>query len=171
MQNSTTFTITDDSGFLAIVNADKYNSFISEDWKLPQLFKHFVDEMNNDNLILWSTGSENTWTVTFVNKPSEIKSFKEFHKTLEVTSGKVFLTNYEELTMAAQYYDERIPATHNAALSIDLSNGKHNFLIRQLFNPNDNRHETEENVHFEIVVQPYSGKNFHHIDNVFWLTY
>lgn len=73
--------------------------------------------------------------------------------------------------MAAQYYDEKIPAKHNATLSIDLSNGKHDFLIRQLFDPNNDHHETEENVYFEIVVQPYSGKNFHNIDKVFWLTY
>ncbi|MGG9963182.1 hypothetical protein [Ferruginibacter sp. SUN106] len=170
MQNSKTITITDDSGFLGIVNADKYNSFVSEDWRLSQLFNRFVDEMNNDNLILWSTGSENVWTVRFVNKPSDIKSFREFYKTLEVTSGKIFLTNYEDLTMAAQYHDDKIPAKHNADLSFDLDNGRHEFQIRQLFDPDDNNHQPEGKVHFEIVVQTDTSKKSQRIDKIFWQT-
>src|SRR4030095_4998009 len=103
MSNLTTLSITDDSGFLAIVNADKYNSFLNEGWTLPQLFERFVDEMNRDNLIIWSTDSENTWKVNFVNKPSDKKSFREFSKTMTVTNGQIFLTNYEDLTISAQY--------------------------------------------------------------------
>ena len=168
MQSSITLTITDDSGFLGIVNADKYNSFVSEDWQLSQLFNRFVDEMNNDNLIIWSTGSENVWTVNFVSNPSDIKSFREFYKTLEVTNGKIFLTNYEDMTMAAQYHDEKIPSKHNADLSIGLGNGRHEFQIRQLFDPKDNNYEPEGKVHFEIVVQTVTSKKSQRIDKVFW---
>jgi len=53
MLNPTSFTITEDSGFLAIVNADKFNSFVSEEWELSQLLNRFVDEMNNNHLIIW----------------------------------------------------------------------------------------------------------------------
>jgi len=169
MLNPTTLTITDDSGFLGIVNPDKYNSFVSEDWQLSQLFKRFVDEMNNDNLIFWSTGSENAWTVNFVNEPSETKSFREFSKTLEVTNGKIFLTNYEDLTMAAQYDDEKIPTKHNANLSISLDNGRHEFQIRQLFNPADDNYNPEGRVNFEIVVQKNtSAGKTQQVDKVFW---
>jgi hypothetical protein len=45
-KKDTRFKITDDSGFLAIVNPHKYNSFVDENWELPQLFNHFVNEMN-----------------------------------------------------------------------------------------------------------------------------
>ncbi|GAB2843246.1 hypothetical protein [Ferruginibacter profundus] len=171
MQSSIALTITDNSGFLGIVNAEKYNSFVSEDWQLSQLFNRFVDEMNNDNLILWSTGSENVWTVHFVSVPSDVKSFREFYKTLEVTKEKIFLTNYEDLTMAAQFPDERIPTKHNADLSIDLGNGKHEFQIRQLFDPEDNNYEPEGKVSFEIVVRTESSKKLQKIDKVFWHTY
>lgn len=169
MQNSTTLTITDDSGFLGIVNADKYNSFVNEDWQVPQLFNHFVDEMNDDNLILWSTGSENVWTVNFVNKPSETKSFREFHTTLEVTNRKIFLTNYEDLSMAAQDHDGRIPAKHNADLSIDLDNGRHKFQIRQFFDPADDNYEPQGKVNFEIVIRKdTTSKKLQQVDKVFW---
>jgi hypothetical protein len=169
MQNPTTLTITDDSGFLGIVNSDKYNSFVSEDWQLQQLFKRFVDEINNGNLILWSTGSENVWTVNFVNEPSETKSFREFHKTLEVTNGKIFLTNYEDLTMAAQYNEEKIPAKHNTDLAIDLDNGRYEFKIRQFFDPTDYNYEPEGKVNFEIVIQKdTTSKKSQQVDKVFW---
>lgn len=36
------FNITDDSGFLAIVNADRYKSFVNEDWELYELMDHFI---------------------------------------------------------------------------------------------------------------------------------
>jgi len=50
--------ISDDSGFLAIVNSDTYKSFVDEDWQLNQLMKHFFDEMNNMNIIFWATGNQ-----------------------------------------------------------------------------------------------------------------
>lgn len=170
MQNLKTLKITDDSGFLGIVNADTYKSFVSEAWELSQLFDHFIDEMNNDHLILWATRAENVWTVNFASKPSEIKSFREFCKTIEVTNGKIFLTNYEDLTIAAQNDDEKIPAEHNADLSIDLDNGRYEFQIRQLFDPEDNNYEPEGKVNFEIVVQADANKKSQHIDKVFLST-
>jgi len=41
-----TFKITDDSGFLAIVNADRFDSFIDEQWELPQLFLFILFRAN-----------------------------------------------------------------------------------------------------------------------------
>lgn len=35
------FTISDDSGFLAIIEPSNYISFVDEDWELEQLFNHF----------------------------------------------------------------------------------------------------------------------------------
>ncbi len=170
MQNSITITITDDSGFIGIVNADKYKSFVNEDWELPQLLNHFIDEMNNNNLILWSTGSENVWTVNFVNKPSDKTSFREFYKTVEITNGKIFLTNYDDLAMAAQHADEKIPAKHNSDLFIPFDNGRHEFQIRQLFDPEDYKYDPDGQVNFEIVVQADTNKNVQQIDKVFWWT-
>lgn len=167
MLNPTTFIITDDSGFLAIVNADKYNSFVNEEWTLPQLFKRFVDEMNQGNLIIWSTGSESRGTVNFVNEPSRKKSFKEFSKTMSVTDGRLFLTNYEDLTMAAQYADEKVPSQHNIDLEIKLDNGIYSFKIRQMFDPANYEREAES-ADFEIVVQSNTKVIPQGVDKIFW---
>jgi len=169
MSNLTTLSITDDSGFLAIVNADKYNSFINGNWTLLQLFEWFVDEMNRDILIIWSTGSENTWTVNFVNKPSDKKSFREFSKTMTVTDGQIFLTNYEDLTMSAQYENEKIPSKHNVDLCVKLDNGIYEFKIRQLFDPTHYKHEAG-GVGFEIVILSNLKAIEQKVDKVFWHT-
>ena len=164
----TTLTLTDDSGFLAIVNADKYNSFVSEQWELPQLLNRFVDEMNNNTLIIWATGSENQCTINFLDTFSDKKSFREFSKTIEVTNGQLFLTNYEDLTMAAQFADEKIPTKHNSELSIQLDNGKYEFIVRQLFDPKDYKYEAEGNVNFEVAIQPDTKRQVQRIDKIFW---
>ena len=169
MSNLTTLSITDDSGFLAIVNADKYNSFLNEEWAMPQLFRRFVDEMNRDNLIIWSTGCENTWTVNFVNKPSNKKSFREFSKTIAVTGGQIFLTNFEDLTMSAQYENEKIPAKHNVDLYLRLDNGIYEFKVRQLFDPTHYEHKAGD-ADFEIVVQSKIKTMEQEIDRIFWQT-
>jgi len=71
-----TFKITDDSGFLAIVNADRFDSFIDEQWELPQLLNRFIEEMNKRHLIIWGTGSENEWTVEFLDRSTNKNVFR-----------------------------------------------------------------------------------------------
>ena len=114
MITPTNLNITDDSGFLAVANVDKYNSFVSEAWELPQLLGHFVDEMNENTVIVWATGFENEWTIDVLESPSDKKSYREFTQSIEVTNGKLFLTNYEDLTMAAQF----VGRLRNIALAI-----------------------------------------------------
>jgi hypothetical protein len=170
MLNSKILTITDDSGFMGIVNTDRYKTFVSNDWTLNQLFSHFVEEINNDHLILWGTGSENIWSVSFVNEASPIESFREFSRSIEVTTGRIFLTNYEDLTMAAQYDDEKIPSGHNTDLFVDIDNGRYTFIIRQLFDPEDYDYEPESQVNFEIVAKPGLSNKDQRVEKVFWST-
>jgi hypothetical protein len=164
--NSTILTITDDSGFLAIVNAHKYESFINEQWELVQLFRRFIDEMNNDHLIIWATGLENKWIVNFTDQSRNQKAFREFSKTIEVTNGQLILTNYEDLTIAAQFPDEKLPLKQNVNLYILLDNGKYQVIVRQLFSPADYEHK--EVVHFEIVIEAATKSEIHRVDKIFW---
>src|SRR3546814_9564220 len=115
--------------------------------------KHFVDEMNNKYIIFWATGSAYEWTVSFVDKSSNKKAFREFTSTINVTDEKLYLTNYEDLTMSAQFEDTKIPAKHNSDLIIKLENGLYNLTIRQLFEPEDYDYDADGNVNFAIVMQ------------------
>ena len=160
--------ITDDSGFLAIANPEKYNAFVSENWELPELFGRFVEEMNRENLIIWATamgGGE--WTVAILDKATNKKAFREFDKSIVVTNGQLCLTNYEDLTMAAQYANEKIPAKHNSDLIIPLVSGRYIFTVRQMFDPEDYDYEAERKINFEIVIKP-DNDLMQKTENVFW---
>ena len=165
MLDSKTLTISDDSGFLAIVNADRYKTYIKEDWDLSELFGRFVEEMNNQNMIIWSTGCENKWTVTVTKTFSKNKALREISRTITVTKGRLYLRNYEDLTMAAQYEDEKIPAKHNNELYIEAENGIYKLTIRQFFDQNN---LTSQVPHFEIVVQKDSLEKLTPINNILW---
>ena len=164
----TKLTISDDSGFLAIVNPGKYNSFVDENWELPQLFNRFIEEMNNDNLIIRATGLENNWTVNFVAAPSDESSFREFSKTIKVTNNKLCLANYEDLTMTAQFRGETLPIKNHANLFIALDNGNYEFTIRQLFDPNNEEYIAGNKTNFEVVVQSITRSESNKVEGIFW---
>lgn len=161
------FEISDDSGFLGIVNADTYKSFVDEDWELLQLFDHFVDEMNADALIIWSTGTPNYWNVVVGESPTGNISFREFSKIIKVTNGCLYLTNYEDLTMAAQFADDKMPAKHHSDLRIELDNGHYIVTIKQMRNPDDYVTNDEE-IGFEITFLK-DNITESSINKIFWI--
>lgn len=167
MEKTTRLQISDDSGFVAIVNTARYHSFVDQDWEMAQLFHHFVSEMNNEHIIIWATGAENVWEVALLDKPTTQEAFRTFTKTICVTNGQLFLTNYEDLTMAAQFTDEKLPGQHNADLAIPLNNGNYRCTIRQLFDPAASDSHPGDKPHFEIIIQPNYGPAIA-TDQVYW---
>ncbi|OCX53950.1 hypothetical protein BEL04_06625 [Mucilaginibacter sp. PPCGB 2223] len=160
--------IIDGSGFLALVNAEKYASFVDNDWSLTQLFDHFLSEMNENSLIIWSTGFANNWSADFLKASSDTLPFREFSKLIEVTGGCIYLTNYEDLTMAAQFEDKKIPSSHNSDLRIDLENGFYKVTVRQVSDP-DSDIVFDEETNFEIILQKIDTENEEKPANIFWL--
>ena len=57
------YEITDDSGFLALVDPDAYRGFVTKNWELDDLLARFKAEMSGRRLLIWGTGCENTWSV------------------------------------------------------------------------------------------------------------
>ena len=150
------YKITDDSGFLALVNSNTYNSFLKEEWKLHLLFNHFVTQMNLCNISIWKTNNSGGgyWNVNIVTEKSNLKSVREFTSKINVTHQKLYLTNFEDLSMAASYTDEKIPAQHNSDLFYKLENGLYTVTVRQFFYPNNYKEKTENILDFEIVIKP-----------------
>jgi hypothetical protein len=48
-----TYAVSDDSGFLALLDPSAYSSFVSTDWTLDQLIQHFKAEMHCEHLVIW----------------------------------------------------------------------------------------------------------------------
>ena len=149
-----TFKISDDYGFLAIVNAASYSGFVDRDWEADQLIDHFIEEMKKASLIVWATGLENRWAVDIGPTPSARAAFREFTRPIEVTDGRLYLTNYGDLTMAAQFEDVALPLEHHTDQVIPLDNGTYNVTVRQLFDPNHYEPGSQDDAGFEIVIAP-----------------
>ena len=166
--------INDDDGFIGLLNAATYKSFVDDDWQFDQLMTHFVDQMNVGNIIIWQTNNSDggNWLLSFQEQPSGISPFRQFDQFINVTVGELFLTNYSDLTMAAQFSDVSIPEAHNADLKIELENGWYKITVRQLFDPDNDLqyfdNETGENVSFEIIITPSFESVRQNVSNVYW---
>lgn len=160
--------IIDNDGFLALVDSNKYQSYVKEDWEFDQLISHFIKQSNEGHMIIWRTGDEgDEWNIRIENEKTDKDSFREFEAKINVTDGQLFLTEYTDLTMSASYPDSKIPSKHNSDLKIHLDNGLYNVIIRQLFNPNIDYSEIK--VHFEIIFKKSEiNKIGKPIDKIMW---
>ena len=128
--------VTDDSGFLALVDQHAYQGFLSADWTYDTLFAHFRAAMAERSMLLWGTGREDTWTVdVVVGRPVQLTGFRRETGPIRVSAGQLHLTNYESLTMAAQYPDVRLPEPHERDLVFDVPSGLYDCEIVQLEDP------------------------------------
>ena len=164
------FTISDEDGLIALVNADEYKTFVDEDWSLKQLFEHFIIQMNRQHLIIWKTNDDggSEWVVDVLFAPSGKTAFREFNKTITVTDNKLHFITYTDISMAAQFEDEVIPSKQNANFEIALDNGTYNCIVRQLFNPENYDYEKTEETSFEIIFTKTTTNAVSYCENVFW---
>jgi len=127
--------VSDDSGFLAVVVPAAYEGFVAPDWQFDQLFRHFAAQMGRRSLLLWGTGLEGVWRVEARQRRSRTRGFREVSGPIRVVGGAVLVTNYESLTMAAQFADVRLPERHQRDLVVELPDGEYACRVVQMFDP------------------------------------
>ena len=143
--------VTDDSGFLAVVVPSTYPSFVDRKWEFDQLFEHFRQQMSQQSLLIWGTGLEGFWKVEVRVGGSSVHGFREVSGPLRVVGGEVLVTNYESLTMAAQFEDVRMPETHEQNQLIQLADGGYRCRIVQMFDPEEQERAKDRD--FDFVVE------------------
>src|SRR5687768_7248297 len=104
--------VTDDSGFLALADPEAYSGYVARDWDLPTLLTTFYREMRERHLLIWGTGSEGYWNVEVSLGVDARMGIRQLTGGIVCSSGKLLVTNYESLTMAAQFDDVRLPERH-----------------------------------------------------------
>lgn len=166
--------ISDDSGFLAIVDASQYPSFVAENWQLDQLMEHFTTAMNKQQMVMWQSNNDGGgfWRIDIKDEPSEKEAHRSLEQTIRVTDGKLFLTNYDDLTMAAQYEKYKIPSDANDDLVLELPNGLYKITVRQLFDPAENNYNEEDgddDFDFEMIIAAADQESAA-VDKVIWST-
>src|SRR3954463_2235706 len=71
------FKVTDDSGFLAIIDPDAYRGFVRADWTWETIQEHFRREMRERHLLIWGTGMEHFWSIDVSLEPTKETGFRE----------------------------------------------------------------------------------------------
>ena len=170
----TTLNISDDSGFLGLANLSKYDSFIDYNWDFEMLKKRIVDQMNQNNILFWSTGRGDNWKVQLsINDKLQNKDFHRVEKALiNVTNERIYLVNYETLSMAAQFEDTKLPEHYLANLYFELKNGLYLVEFGQLTDPEkyEKGANSDFEIRFELISEPdeYYSNNF---GNIIWNEY
>ncbi len=145
----------DDDGLLALVDPAAYPGFVAEDWQADALLAHFLTHMRQGSLLVWGTDPNGgSWTVDGRTGPSTQPAFRELTFPLRVTAGALYLTSYGDLTMAAQFRDERLPSAQNAALRLALPNGSYALTVRQLYDLTSYDDYPPQGPHFELIARP-----------------
>lgn len=164
-----------DTNFIGIANPDTYASFVDEDWELDMLLDHFASEMEKGSLIacqMTEEGIQHSWNaeVTFGTDEMNPPCFRRAVGQITVTSGELYLVDYDCLTMAAQFPHEKVPDDNCARYKVDIENGHYKVEVIQYFNVDeDARTGSEEtDIRFHFIKVPESEARSL---NVFWRTY
>ncbi|HYV27682.1 MAG TPA: hypothetical protein VFA77_09130 [Candidatus Eisenbacteria bacterium] len=127
------FKVTDDSGFLAIIDPDAYRGFVHANWTWDGIQEHFRREMHDRHLLIWGTGMEHFWRIDISFQPTRTAGFREVVGSITASRGRLLLTNYENLTMAAQSPDVTLPEEHERERVLSVSPGLYDCRIIQLY--------------------------------------
>jgi hypothetical protein len=143
--------VTDDSGFLALVVPAAYETIVDSKLTFDEIMEEFKSQMAHRSLLIWGTGSEGLWSVDVVLKKSKAKGYREVSGPLRVVGGSLLLTNYESLSMFAQFEDVTLPEKHQEDLLVPLPDGDYTCRIIQMFNPE--QEESAGGKHPDFVVE------------------
>jgi hypothetical protein len=109
--------VVDEDGFVALVCPDTYSGYVSEDWTLDQVLATFVEQMNTGALFAVYPGPDLAdASLRISDTPSTAAARREVSGLIRVGEGGLWLTDYTQLTMAAQFSDTAPYAAHHVRL-------------------------------------------------------
>lgn len=121
----------DEDGFFCLVAPDAYRGFVDEDWQLEQLLTHFVAQMREGSLFIAYPGPDDAdEAVAVADDRADTSALREAVSTVDVGAGGLWLTDYTQLTMAAQFDDEA--PTASGAICLPVPEGVHHVTLRHV---------------------------------------
>ena len=121
-------------GAIAIVDPDAYSTFVSAEWETDDLDEHFRVEMAAKRLLIWETGMEATWRVQVHLSEVSLHGFREVTGPIIASQGRLLLTSYSSLSMAAQFPDITLPESHEVNRLLTLAPGEYRCRIIHMHN-------------------------------------
>ncbi|NKS56246.1 hypothetical protein GS504_01280 [Rhodococcus hoagii] len=137
----------DEDGFVCLVAAGAYDGFVGTDWELDELLKRFAEQMSRGALFVAYAGPDAAdGELRIVAEASSQRATRETAGVIDAADD-VWLTDYAQLTMAAQFDDER-PQSDDPESRLPVPAGRYRILLREIASNDDPV--------FELVVSPAS---------------
>jgi hypothetical protein len=109
----------DGDGFVCVVAPDTYEGFVHADWTLDSLLARFVEQMNRGSLFIAYPGPDDAdRDLAFETVPPKTGAGRAASGTVQVGPAGLWLTDYTQLTMAAQFSDESSIASYSQRLPV-----------------------------------------------------
>lgn len=103
--------------------------------------------MRERHLLIWGTGMERVWSIEVSLQLISTAGFREVMGSISSSCGRLLLTSFESLTMAAQFQDVTLPQSHERENVLSVSPGLYDCRILQLSDPESDT-PFEESVNF-----------------------
>lgn len=123
----------DEDGFVAVVAPDSYRGFVGEDWTMETLLERLTAQMNDQTLFIAYAGPDDAnEEVAFAAGPTPFPAGvrRETSGVVAVGPGGLWVTDYTQLTMAAQS-DEEGPIANHSSTRLPVSQGRCRVTLRQ----------------------------------------
>ncbi|RRJ61712.1 hypothetical protein EHV15_01015 [Paenibacillus oralis] len=164
-----------DTNFIGLVNAQSYKSFVNEDWELVELLRHFSSEMLNENILVYqmtNEGIEHSWNIEVIIGPetTDEECFRKAEGYIKVTENKLYIVDYDCLTMSAQFEDEQVPDKNCEKNQLHVNNGAYKVTFYQYYNVDESKFIGRDDTDIRMVltetseIKDQAGK-------VYWCTY
>jgi hypothetical protein len=127
--------------------------------------------MNLGTMLAWGTGASGNWQIALGSKSETARGFREFTHRIRATGKKLFLTSYDELTMAAQFKKIKLPQQGTEDWFFPMKPGDYECRVVQLYSPTEAQSEevfNQTSPHFLIELSPAKSSTKNKINEVPW---
>lgn len=140
-----------DTNFIALVNSNRYSTFVNEDWNLPMIKEHFLSENKKKNIVvcqMTDEGIEADWKIEIDFKENDLNTscFRKDYSYIKVDNGELCFVEYTCLTMAAQFSDEKVPDKYCDKFRFEIKNGLYKVNIIQYYDVDNDKHIGREDI-------------------------
>lgn len=144
-----------DTNFIALVNPNKYKTFVNEDWHLNMIKEHFINETKENNILMCqmtNEGVEGDWRikVNFGESTCLGDYFRKESGYINVDNKELCFVEYTCLTMAAQFEDEIVPDTYCDKFRFNIENGLYKVDVIQYYDIDNDKHYGRNDIDIEF---------------------
>ncbi|HLS35154.1 MAG TPA: hypothetical protein VK061_02835 [Bacillota bacterium] len=145
-------------------------SYIGTQEKKQHIFLSIVARQSSK--IMTEEGIEHTWKVTVEVGTGELadKFYRKVIGYIEVTENRLYLVDYDCLTMAAQFEDEKVPDQNCSRYKREIENGFYKVEVFQYYDVDHDKYigKNETDILLHFIKVPVIKPN---VEKVFWCIY